>query len=330
MINQLQNAVIHYLKEVLGLSLRVCHWDTSAAFPNYLKTAYKFEQCDILGQSFVLFFSQDSELTPGAIEKHLQWVEAKTGERGVFVADTLESYNRKRLIERKIPFIIPKNQLYLPDLALDLREHLRKAKKSVDKLSPTSQVIVLSYLLKRINEVEGLTPTGLAKQFPYTKMSMSRSLDELRSLGLVEACDERRNAPSQFVFKGEELWRQAKPFLRSPVTKRIYLDEPFHKSPYKSGESALDEMTMLASPKRKTWAMTSKEWKQIEKHDHIHTVPSVSKDLASAELEIWSYAPKFLSDGPTVDPLSLVLSVQHFNDERVEMATDELIDKMPW
>mgnify|MGYP005625030887 CR=1 FL=1 len=327
---QLQNAVINYLKEVLGVSLKLTPWDSSASFPHHLKAAYAFERCDILGQSFVLFLSQDPELTPSAIEKHLEWVESKTEMRGIFVTETLESYNRKRLIERKVPFIVPKNQLYLPDLALDLREHLKKAKKKVDALSPASQVVVLSFLLGRLNETDSMTPTGLAKQLPYAKMSMSRAIDELKGLNLMESHGDLGCARNRFVDLGQSLWKRARPYLRNPVKKRIYLDELFHQLQFKAGESALEEVTMLGSPNRKTCALTSKEWKQLQAKDYIHMIPEVSKDLAHAELEIWSYDPSLLTDGPVVDPLSLALSLQHETDERVEMAVDELLDKMKW
>ncbi|MCK7468892.1 MAG: hypothetical protein MZU91_12730 [Desulfosudis oleivorans] len=44
----------------------------------------------------------------------------------VYVTRTLASYERKRLIEQKVPFLVPGNQLYLPDLGIDLREYFRK------------------------------------------------------------------------------------------------------------------------------------------------------------------------------------------------------------
>lgn len=329
MTKQLQDKVKHYLREVLGIALEYSDWERVASFPNHLQDAYRFQHCELLGRNFLLFLSYDPEFTPAAIEKHINWVGNKTGMRGVFVADSIESYNRKRLIERKIPFIVPENQLYLPDLALDLREHLKKAKNTVDKLSPASQVIVLSFLLGRLADAEALSPTGLSKQFSYSKMSMSRSLDELRALELVETLHEGKNAFSKFVCSGWDLWAKAKPFLRTPVKKRIYLDELFHKLSYKTGEYALDELTMLAS-RREAWAVTSKEWKELQGKDTIHMIPEVSKDMAHTELEIWSYAPSLLSDGPTVDRLSLVLSLQDQKDERVEMAVDELMDRIVW
>jgi hypothetical protein len=39
------------------------------------------------------------------------------------------------LIEQKVSFIVPGNQLYLPDLGLDLREYFRQ--RAVDPLSLT-------------------------------------------------------------------------------------------------------------------------------------------------------------------------------------------------
>lgn len=38
----------------------------------------------------------------------------------VYVTTTLASYERKRLVQQKVPFIVPGNQLYLPELAIDL------------------------------------------------------------------------------------------------------------------------------------------------------------------------------------------------------------------
>ena len=44
----------------------------------------------------------------------------------VYVTGALASYERKRLIEQKVPFMVPGNQLYLPDLGIDLREYFRQ------------------------------------------------------------------------------------------------------------------------------------------------------------------------------------------------------------
>ena len=330
MNHQLHKQLQHYLKEVLGISLQDRECGASASFPPYLQDSYRFRRCELLGQEFLILLSKDPKLTPAAIEKHLDWIDQKAGLRGIYVTETLEAYNRKRMIERKIPFIVPENQLYLPDLALDLREHLKKSRKTVEKLSPLSQVVVLSFLLGRLEDADRVTPTGLSRQFPYSKMSMSRSFDELRALKLVETQQQGRLAVSRFVQGGKALWQEAKPYLSSPVSKRIYLDALNHPMKWKAGESALEATTQIVAPRRETFAVTSSEWRRLQAQGEIQMIPEPSKNLAHAELEIWKYDPKLLADGPLVDPLSLILSLEPTTDERVEMAMDELMDSLPW
>ena len=45
-------------------------------------------------------------------------------------------------------------------------------------------------------------------------------------------------------------------------------------------------------------------------------------------LELWRYDPGKLSEGNCVDPLSLALSLQNDQDERVEMAVEEMLEKI--
>ena len=44
---------------------------------------------------------------------------------------------------------------------------------------------------------------------------------------------------------------------------------------------------------------------------------------ATIVVEAWPYAPQILSKGPSVDPLSLYLSMQRDSDERVQMALEQ-------
>ncbi|MBC8490626.1 MAG: MarR family transcriptional regulator, partial [Bacteroidetes bacterium] len=51
-------------------------------------------------------------------------------------------------------------------------------------------------------------------------------------------------------------------------------------------------------------------------------------------LEVWKYNPNTLAEGITeesnVDPLSLFLSLRDMQDERIEMALDQIIEKFIW
>lgn len=261
--------------------------------------------------------------------KHADWLREKTGLRCFFIVESVTAYERKRLIESRIPFLVPGQQLYLPDLGLDLREQFGPPRRTQAKMSPTAQLVVLGCLLHRIPR-DGFTGAGLADQFGYTKMTMTRALEELRQLELVECEGERRFARHHFLVRGGKLWDKARPFLRSPVKKRVYVDEWFPGCEFKAGESALEELSMLNAARRDAWALTSGEWEQIMRQPGLHLIPEVSKDMAHAEFEIWHYDPRLLSERPLVDPLSLALSLAHITDDRVQISIDKLLGGVRW
>jgi hypothetical protein len=51
---------------------------------------------------------------------------------------------------------------------------------------------------------------------------------------------------------------------------------------------------------------------------------------AAHEWQLWAYSPALGPERATVDPLSLILSLQDSTDDRVRMALDELKEQLPW
>lgn len=115
-----------------------------------------------------------------------------------------------------------------------------------------------------------------------------------------------------------------------PVTKRLYLEEWFPGEKFKAGESALEELTLLGSPRRATWAVTPARWKTLQQEPGTHLIPDAAKDNAHAEFELWRYDPALLATTPQVDALSLVLGFQNIPDERIQLAVDDVLRKFPW
>ena len=326
----LQAKAAAYLREILGIEAVFSAFPDLRRLPLHITEAYEIGQCALSGKEFLALLAREAGPTPAAMARHSDWLHQKTGLRSLFVLETVGAYERKRLIESKIPFLAPGQQLYLPDLGLDLREQFRTPRRASFKISPAGQVVVLACLLRRIDPQSEFTGAGLAEQFGYTKMTMTRALDELRQLELVECQGERRFAKHHFLVTGRELWEKVRPVLRSPVKKRIYVDEWFPGCDFKAGESALEELTMLAVPPHAIWAITSEEWKNIQKEPGLHLIPNVSKDMAHAEFEIWHYDPRLLAEKRLVDRLSLALSLSDIKDERVEISIDNLLGGVPW
>ena len=319
-----------YLRETLGGAPVFSAFSGTERLPLHMAETYGVRHCELAGQGFLVLLVRDGSPTPAAMAKHAAWLFQKTGLRSLFVLETVSAYERKRLIGNKIPFLAPGQQLYLPDLGLDLREQLKEPREESFKISPAGQVVVLACLLRRIDAKSEFTGASLAESLGYTKMTMTRALDELRQLELVECQGERRFARHHFIITGRELWEKVRPVLRTPVKKRIYVDEWFSGCDFKAGESALEELTMLGIGQCAAWAITSGEWKQIQKEPGLHIIPEVSKDMAHVEFEVWHYDPQLLSEKPLVDRLSLALSLAHIADERVQIAIDELLGGVSW
>ena len=326
----LQAKAAAYLREILGVEAVFAPFPDLGRLPLHITESYEIAQCTLMGREFMALQVHDAGPAPAAMAKQADWLHQKTGLRCLFILDTVGGYERKRLIENKIPFLAPGQQLYLPDLGLDLREQFRAPRRENLKISPAAQVVVLACLLRRLDPQSEFTGASLAERYGYTKMTMTRALDELRQLELVECEGERRFARHRFLIAGRDLWEKARPALRSPVKKHVYVDEWFPGCDFKAGESALAESTLLVAPQRAIWAITSEQWKQFQKEPGLHLIPEVSKDMAHAEFEIWHYDPRLLAEKPLVDRLSLALSLAHVNDDRVQIAIDELLGGVPW
>ena len=87
--------------------------------------------------------SKDNTATPANIAKHFALVRYAVDSLVVFVAPSLSAYNRSRLIKRGVPFVVPGRQLYIPDLAMDLREQFHTYKEPrPNALSPAAQAVL--------------------------------------------------------------------------------------------------------------------------------------------------------------------------------------------
>ena len=184
-MKDLVNRLKRYLLDTLGITVTLSKPTNPEPLPFFLQDIYDMFQVRLLNEDFIVLVSRnDSELTPATVHKHIDIVRQHLKMKAVFVQSTVSSFNRKRLIEYKVPFVIPGNQMYLPDLGLDLREYFIKKRSKTVILGPSTQAVILFALTKTITAP--VTPTQLAEELGYSRMAMTRSLDEIESLGLAE------------------------------------------------------------------------------------------------------------------------------------------------
>lgn len=326
----LATSVQHYLYETLGVPTSGYQaWTGQDGLPYFLRDAFNFQKMDIFGHTVVLALDRTTDRTSiGDIRVRLDKVQSVAGLPAVYVTKALASYERKRLIEQKVPFIVPGNQLYLPELAIDLREYFRQRPGSAESLlSPSAQAMLITALL-RLNWEPEWHPAEVATALGYTPMTLSRAVRELVATGLARAHKAGRSQCLSMTFSPQETWERATPLLRSPVQRTIWTSTEMQAVPpvRLAGLSALARYSMLTEPGLPVFAVSRVAWQALK--STIVELPEATP--GACECQLWNYTPTLQPNSDTVDPLSLMLSLRDSTDERVQSALDALKEQLPW
>jgi hypothetical protein len=169
----------------------------------------------------------------------------------------------------------------------------------------------------------------VAQKTHYSPMMTTKVKDELEALQICKSVRSGRSMLLDFMGSGRRLWERVNPYLISPVkrTRWVRWEHPAHRG-LLAGMSALSRQTMIADDRLPTYALPLAAFQELLGKGTIVGCPDV--EHANARMEIWAYPPELLSDGPTVDPLSLYLSLKSSADERVQQQLEELIAGVEW
>ena len=320
-------ALQRYLEDTLHEPARVTALDGAPSLPSFLSRMYSFLEGHVAGRQCMFLATADNTATPSDIAKHVALVRPAVDAIVVFVAPWLSAHNRSRLIGQDVPFVVPGKQLYIPDLAMDLRERFRTARpRRAPGLSPAAQAVLFHRLL-RLDQT-ATTPSRVAAQLHYSAMSTSRAFDDLVGAGLAHTERHGKERHIRFQAEGRQLFDAAHDLLRSPVRTEKFIRGAHAPPPLKrAGESALAELTDLSLPPLPAFAVAASDWKIVAQ---THELVETDRDRASNIVETWSYDPAALSTAHIVDPLSLYAQFRDHRDERVSLAAERLLNGMPW
>ncbi|WP_417815184.1 hypothetical protein [Thalassospira alkalitolerans] len=328
---QFLNKVTEYLSRTLHAQVSGVFEEISG-IPLGISHGYTTARCRVLGNDCVFLIEKSSSSkTPSAIAADAAKVEVITGHLAIFVTEKMSAYWREQFISKGTAFIQPSQQCYIPQLAIDLREHFRKRlnRSLEDKFSPITQ-LVLFYLLLRGEGVVSPTASHLAELLDYSPMSIGRAYQELSARSIYDIRKEGREKRLSLASSKSEIIERSKQFMISPVRKALYLEKYREVIPalHIAGESALAEYTMLSAPSIPVRAIAPDRWKRGRVREYW--IEAAAPEGAVIIVEIWHYDPALLSTESVADPLSLYAQFNRANDPRLEGATEELLEKMSW
>ncbi|CAH2409469.1 hypothetical protein [Mesorhizobium escarrei] len=320
-------ALQRYLGDTLHDRIPVMEFADTGSLPSFLARTYTLYEAWIAGRRCVFLAALNNAATPSDIVKHISLIRNSVDAIVVFATSSLSAHNRSRLVGQGVPFVVPGNQLYIPDLAMDLREHFRGLKqRHSDGLLPAAQAVLFDHLLR--NDETATTPSFIAARIRYSAMSIGRAFDDLVASGLARTEKHGKERHIRFKAEGRHLLQAARDLLRSPVRSVKFVQGDHFRTMLKqAGETALAELTDLSRPSVGIFAVAASDWKAIAQASGF---VETSRDQADFVIETWSYDPAALSDTNTVDPLSLYAQFRDHRDERVSMAAEQLLENIPW
>jgi hypothetical protein len=329
----MNEALVAYLKEVIGVTVMPLPTALEVEkLPYYLVDAFELDAVAIEGFSLTLATPRvrlDQRLEETV--KQLKQISDRLSQAIVFCPKTLASYERRNLIRYRMAFIVPGKQLYLPHLGIDLRERVPQAELDLHRLSPSTQSLLIWSLLNMPAQDEW-EPAQAAAALQYTPMVASRAGREMEAAGLMSAKKMGRFKCLKRIGTPVEIWSRAQPYLRNPVQREIWVDpdslgllDRVHLR--KSGIPALVDQTLLDGNKEvPCFAIPHRQWQLISEQ----VQPLAGYESGAVRLQIWLYETAIYQPCEYVDPLSLCMSLSHITDERIQIALDELLEKIKW
>ncbi|MFC1595459.1 hypothetical protein ACFL3X_00930 [Gemmatimonadota bacterium] len=334
-MNRLIGELQTYLSDVSQLPVGIHEApEIRNTLPLFLGQQYHFYRCMFFNKPRVLLvWKGQDELATQNIVRHLQVAQSTIGQDVVFVFPDMVTWQRQRLVQNQIPFIVPRRQVYLPEAIIDFRSRAQAPgfsdKGTITSISAPAQLMVLYYL--QCNPGEHWYLDQWAQNLDYSAMTISRAYRELIHLNLCEAEQWRRRVILHFDQNKHSLWKRARKHLQSPVRKRmtVQMDNIAELPLYCAGLHALSRYSQISMDRNQEYASASSDIQEGIRNGLI--MERHFTDSALCTLESWLYAPKILAyNDQCVDRLSLFLSLQHDQDERIQMALKEMLEGMAW
>ncbi|MEG3132384.1 hypothetical protein SC206_02220 [Rouxiella sp. T17] len=321
-----------YIEATLGLNVE---FKPTRKFklPFFIQDSYKFFPiCLKLGDNAIfsaLLIEPVTGTYPGVVtlRKNLGQIEKVTDDTLIFLNSCFSASDRRSMIRDQINFLQPGFQMYIPELALDLREarRIRREKRVAVKLFPAAQAILIANLHSGWSTNQEYTARQLMGTYNYSRVTLAKVVEQFISHGIIDT----GNKTNHYQFTGSEsdIYQKAYPFLKSPIKNRVAINRIIEVDDdvFVSGESALARYSMLAEPTLPVYAMTAQTFSKRLSISQFSIAEGI--DQIAAYVEIGTYQSQ---KKQVADELSLMLSFATDKDERIQIALDEIKEKIGW
>lgn len=329
-MKDLQQKTESYLREIEDAPIDF-QPESVPALPLILRERYKLFAAKLFGQAWLLAMEAEGwePGSPTEYRHHVHQLSQITGEDHIaLVMQTISAKIRNRMVQMRVPFIVPNTQVYLPLAVIYLRERFSASIPAEGKpLSPAAQVLLLIQLQQ--GGLENQSSKEISSRAGYSRASISTACAELEQNHLCKTFRKGKEQRIEFSRPPQDLWKVALPLLKSPVRKTHWVkwQQPVPEARL-AGISALSQLSSLADDRIPTFAMAERDIREGLEQGRFHGC--ADKHEADALLEAWSYDPGLSTLGEAVDTLSLYLSLRKNPDERAQSELAAMMEDFSW
>lgn len=287
---------------------------------------FSFYDGDFYGMNLLFLEPKKNNPTPRECSVTAGRMQTIFGLPVVFILSSGPSYERQRLIDKNVYFVMGDKFAFLPTLVAN--ERMRKTRPA-KRLSLVAQYTLLYHL--QVESLEGLSARDMTDKLPYSYESITLGLTCLKDLNLCEkVSDGPKSKVIHFLAKGRELWDNAQEYLVDPIEKRLYCDALNSDTQYTNCSiNALSHYSWLNPDGNRMIMMNKKELQMLIDNKAL---VNMNEFDGRVMIKVWKY-PAVSSLGSTaewVDKLSLVISLREDPDPRVEGELERVMNEMEW
>jgi len=325
-----------YLDRTLGVHTNV--YPAEVRVPFAIRDAFEFFELSIPLRNTpalsVLLMVEVEQEYAGIVklDKTISLVRESANLPVVYVCHALSAVERRSLINHQINFIQAGYQLFLPAIGMDLRENYRQRKHpdELESFTPAAQATLIERLYDGWREGEKFTSNAIMGGQSYSRVTLSKVVEQLQSAGLIELTQSEHFA-NTWVFRGDQaaIYNRARPYLRNPVKRKVGINKilDLDRFVFRAGESALARYTMLGEPNTPVYGMTKAQLDAYLRLKTFEITPHADEIIAW--VEVWAYENLNRQDF-TADEVSLLLSLEENPDERIQITLEELKERVNW
>ena len=310
------------LVEIFGTKLiyECKQWGGVEKLPLYLKNGYKFQKAEIDSHKCLMMEPKGKLPTLPALKKQIARIQQIENIPVVICLDSMSAFRRKNMIESRIPFVVENKQIYLPFLGAFFIVKANEQEVAIEQFKISTWLLFILYIN---NEGKELYLSDATQRLPYSAMTISRAAKQLEASKLFRT---RKDGVNKILFSKlckKELYKELDGYFTTLIIKTYYLPKKaVTDDMVLAGVSALSEQSMLSESNLMHYAVeqgsVSREGRETELLDEREQVL----------IEEWSYDPQLFAKEGIADPISIAFSLAYDQDERVQMAVEEMLNAL--